>query len=57
MIEIHFFHAAMILNQILKLTKLLVVKIITKHTALKIIQFRLLGKHVVLRISCFSNAV
>ena len=50
-----FFHATMILTHLLKLTKLLVDKIITKHTALKIIQFRLLGKCAVLRI--FSNAV
>ena len=51
------FHATMILTHILKLTKLLVVKIITKHTALKTIQVRLLRKYVVLRISCFNNAV
>ena len=36
-----FFHATMILTHLLKLTKLLVVKIITKHTSLKIVQFRL----------------
>ena len=46
-------HATTILTHLLKLTKLLVLKIITKHTALKIIQFRLLGKCVVLRIFCF----
>ena len=36
-----FFHATMILTHLLKLTKLLAVKIITKHTALKIVEFRL----------------
>ena len=35
------FHATIILAHLLKLTKLLVVKIITKHTALNIIQCRL----------------
>ena len=54
MIEIH---AAMILTHLLKLTKLLVIKIITKQTALKITQFSILGKCVALRIFYFSNAV
>ena len=54
MIEIH---ATMILTHLLNLTKLLVIKIIAKHTALKIIQFSILGKCVVLRIFYFSNAV
>ena len=52
-----FFHAAMILTHLLKLTKTLEVKIITKHTALKIIQFRFPRKYAVLRIFCFSNAI
>ena len=39
-----FFHTTIILNHLLKLTKLLVVRIIKKHTSLKIIQCRLLGK-------------
>ena len=48
-----FYHPAIILTHLLKSTRLLFVKIMTKHRALKIIQFRLLGKCTVLRIFCF----
>ena len=47
------FHATMILTHLLNLSKLLVAKIITKHTALKTIQFRLPSNCAVLRIFFF----
>ena len=52
-----FSHSKMILTHLLKLTKLLAVKIITKYSALKILQFRVLGKCAILGVFCFSDAV